>query len=190
MNTSRLNLSLAITCLVLATLACTLTGSTESNIETPAADMNFSVADLGGDWSLVEEQGVGEMADIGEEDVLDANTRMFASEENTGLIMSIVLSTESVAAAKQEMQGDSIQDLGASMGAELPGAGLELLDPPDVGEEAVAVGGAYADLDMSVYMIAFRKANVIVMFSLMGSESSVDETLLVDYARQLEAKIE
>ena len=190
MKRSRLNLILAAVCLVLAALACVSGEPAEPNVERSAADMNLTAADLGGDWALAADQGLGEMADIGEEDVEDANTRMFTSQEATGMIMSIVFSTESVSAAKREMQGDAVQDLGAQLGAELPGASLEMLDPPDVGDEAVAVGGVYPELEMSVYMIAFRKANVIAMFSLMGAESSVDEAMLIEYARKLEAKIE
>ena len=181
--------SLSAACLLLATLACGSTQPAEPIIETAAKDMNLTAADLGFDWSLTGEQGVDEMEDISEEDVLDANLRMFASTELTGMVMSIVFSTESVSSAQQEMGDVTAQDLGADMEAQLPGLTFETLDPPAVGDEAVAIGGNYADLNMNVYVMAFRKTNVIVIFSLMGAEESVNENLLADYAQKLEARI-
>jgi len=38
-------------------------------------------------------------------------------------------------------------------------------------------------------LVIFRKANVITMFSLIGSADSVTEETAADYAQKLEAKI-
>jgi hypothetical protein len=180
---------IAVLVLLASTLACG--SSTQAPIvEMAAAEINFTAADLGGDWSLRADQGVDEIQDVSEGDVLDANLRMFASSELAGMIMSIVFTTESVAAAKQEMKGDLVNDMQKGFQANLPDLTLETLDPPDVGEETAMVGGNYADLEMNVYMLVFRKANVIVMFTAMGTENEVTEDLIVNYAQKIEAKIQ
>lgn len=190
MNRSRLMPILAVLALLASVLACGGSSTQAPIIETEAAEMNFTAADLGGDWSLQADQGVDEIQDISEEDVLDANMRMFASSKLAGMTMSFVLTTESVAAAKQEMKGDFVNDMKDGLQANLPDLTLETLDPPDVGEEAAMVGGNYADLAMNVYMLVFRKANVIVMFTVMGTEDEVTKDLIVDYAQKIEAKIQ
>jgi hypothetical protein len=190
MNKSRLVPILAVLALLASALACGGSGTQAPIIETKAAEMNFTAADLGGDWSLQADQGVDQIQDISEEDVLDANMRMFASNELEGMVMSFVFTTESVAAAKQEMKGHSIDDMKDDLQADLPDLTIETLDPPDVGEEAGMVGGNYADLEMNVYMLVFRKANVIVMFTVIGAEDEVTEDLAADYAQKIEAKIQ
>jgi hypothetical protein len=190
MTKSRVVPILAVLVLLVSVLACGGSGTQAAIIETKAAEMNFTAADLGGDWSLQEDQGVDEIQDISEEDVLDANMRMFASNELSGMVMSIVFTTDSVAKAKQEMKGDFVGDMRDGLQADLPDLIFETLDPPDVGEEAAMVGGNYADLSMNVYMLVFRKANVIVMFIVMGTEDVVTQDLAVDYAQTIEVKIQ
>jgi hypothetical protein len=190
MNKSRLVLILAVLVLLASVLACGGNGTQAPTIEMAAAEVNFTAADLGGDWSLQADQGVDEIQDISEEDVLDANMRMFASSELTGMVMSIVFTTESVAAAKQEMKGNFVNNMKDEFQAGMPDVTFETLDPPAIGEEAAMVGGNYADLAMNIYMLVFRKANVIVMFVVTGAEDGVTEDLIGDYAQRIEAKIQ
>jgi hypothetical protein len=190
MNKSHLVPILAVLVLLASAMACGGSDTQAPIIEMEAAEINLTAADLGGDWSLQTDQGVDEIQDISEEDVLDANMRMFASNELTGMAMSIVFTTESVAAAKQEMKGDFVNDMREGLQADLPNLTLETLDPPNVGEESAMIGGNYADLEMNVYMLVFRKANAIAMFMVMGTEDTVTEGLIVDYAQKIEAKIQ
>lgn len=111
MNTSRLAPIFAVLALLASTLTCGGSNTQAPIIETKAAEMNFTAADLGGDWSLQADQGVGEIQSVSEEDVLDANMRMFASNELEGMTISFVFTTESIAAAKQEMKGHSADDM-------------------------------------------------------------------------------
>ena len=76
---------LAVMALLASTLACG-SGTQAPIIEMAAAEINFTAADLGGDWSLRADQGIGEIQDISEEDVQDANMRMFGSNELSGMI--------------------------------------------------------------------------------------------------------
>lgn len=180
---------LALTALVLSTLACGSTEPAQPIIETAAADMNLSAADLGFDWSPMSDQGLDEMPAMDQPHIRDANMRMFSSESLMGMVTSILFSAESVAAAQQEMQGDAVQNLGADMEAQLENLTLAKLDAPDLGDEAVMVGGNIPELNMNVYVLALRKANVVAMVSVLGTAETVTEDLMADYAQKLETKI-
>lgn len=191
MKYSRLILSLTLVCLLLSTIAC---GSEEKEpvIETPAGEMNFTVADIGPEWSLIGDQGLDDMDDMQDMDqahIQDANMRMFGADTITGFAMSIVFSTKTVASAEEEIKGTTVQSFVDSIQEQMAGANLETLEPPAVGDEASMVGGSHPELGLNIYMLIFRKANVIAMFSLIGSADSVTEETVADYAQKLEAKI-
>ena len=189
MKYSRSILSLIVICLLLWATAC---GSAEPVIETPAGEMNLTAADLGPGWSLVGEQGLDDMDDMQDMDqahIQDANMRMFGADSITGFAMSIVFSTKTVVSAEGEMKGATVQSFVDSIQGQVPGATLETLEPPDVGDEAALVGGTHPELGLNIYLVIFRKANVITMFSLIGSADSVTEETVADYAQKLEAKI-
>lgn len=181
---------LAVVVLLASTIACGSSEPAQPIVEKAAADLNLAAADLGGDWSQILDQGLAEMPAMDQEHVRDANMRMFSSTELTGMVTSIVFSTEGVASAEQEMRADSVQNLGADMETQVPGLTLQSVDAPDVGDEAVMVGGNVSELGMNVYALAFRKANVIVMLSVLGMEDEVTQDLVVGYARKVEARIE
>ncbi len=188
MKYTRLILSLTLVCLLLSTITC---GSEEKEpvIETPAGEMNFTAADLDADWSLIGEQGLDEMPAMNQAHVQDANMRMFGAEAITGMVTSIMVSTKTVASAESEMKADSVQNFGRDMEDQLAGLTLETLEPPDIGDEVVMHGGNYAEAGLNIYTVVFRKANVIAMFSLIGSADSVTEETVANYAQKLEAKI-
>ncbi|MDY7078236.1 MAG: hypothetical protein SXV54_15075 [Chloroflexota bacterium] len=187
MKYSRLILSLTLVCLLLSTMGC---GSGEPIIETPAGEMNFAVADLGSEWSLVEDQGLDDMQDMNQAHIRDASLRMFGADAITGFAMSILFTTKTVASAEEEMKGATVQSFVDSIQEQVPGATFETLEPPSVGDEASMVGGGHPDLGLNIYMLVFRKANVIAMFSLIGSADSVTEETVADYAQKLEAKVQ
>ncbi len=186
MKRSYLVLCLAAVLLSLVAVAC---GPQEKVVGTPARDINLSAADLGPDWSLQAEQGLADMAAMKQAHVQDANLRMFGAERITGMLVSIVLSTNSVASAQEEMKGDAVRKFGQDIREQVPGVTLETLAPPGIGDETAMVGGGHADLGLRIYLMTFRKANVIVMFSLIGSAETVTEELAVDYARKIETRI-
>ena len=175
-------------CLLLSTIAC---GSSEPTIETPAGEMNLTAADLGPEWSLVGEQGLDEMQDMNQAPhIQDANMRMLGADTITGFVMSIVFSTKTVASAEGEMKGSTVQGFAESIQEQVPGATIETMEPPDVGDEATMVGGSHPELGLNIYMLAFRKANVIALFSLIGSADSITEETVADYTQKLEAKMQ
>ncbi len=199
MKPSRLILSLLVVCLLFSTVACgggkpaTPTPTPEPIIETAAAAMNLSAADLGSDWSLTGEETMETMKQGEEADLppylRDANMRTFETERIGDLVVSIIFTTESVDSAKEEMAGGTIRDLAKAFQEQVPSATMESLSPPDVGDEAVMIGGSESTLSLNVYVITFRKANVIAMLMVMGPQESTAEDVALGYARKLEAKI-
>jgi len=173
-------------CLLLSAVAC---GSKEAVIDTPAKEMNLSAADLGADWSQMADMGLDEMPSLAEEHIQDASMRMLTTEKLQGMLITIVFSTKTVASAKTEMKGDAVQNMVESLQEQISEATFEQLEPPSVGDEAQMVGGNVPDLDYNVYVLTFRKANVMAVFSLIGPEDWITERLAAEYARKLEAKI-
>jgi len=184
---SRLILSLTVVCLLFSAIAC---GSKEPVIETPAAEMNLSAADIGSGWAVLTEQGLDETPELDLPHVQDANMRVFGAEGVTGMVMGYVFTTKTVASAEQEMaSGDVTSSFTESVQEQVPGMTLETLQPPDAGDEAVMVGGSHPDLGLNVYMLTFRKANVIVMLAAVGPEEFASEAAMANYASRVEARI-
>ena len=187
MKYSRSILSMTVVCLLLSTIAC---GSKEPVIETPASEMNLSAADIGTDWSLLEDQGLNDMPDSDLPHVQDASMRMFGAEGTTGMVISYVFSTKTVASAEKEMAtGEATSGFEEGLQQQVPEITLETLQPPDIGDEAVMIGGSYPELDLNIYMLTFRKANVIAMFAVIGPEEFATEETTAGYARKMEARI-
>ena len=187
MNRTRLILSLMTVCLLLSSIGC---GSGGSAIETPAGEMNFSAADLGSDWSLQLDQSLDEIQGVSEEKAaLDASLRTFATQDGRTLA-SQVLTVKTVTGAKNSMAEGFAEPTIAQLKAQLPGVGFEELTSPSIGEEAVLVGGTVSELGLNVYVLTFRKSNVIAMIFLLGPEAFASEASTADYGRKLEAKIQ
>jgi hypothetical protein len=183
----RLMLSLTVMCLLLLATAC---GAGEPTIETPVEEMNVTAADLGPNWSLQQEQGKGELADILDAgDLADANMRVFAAAAEQTTFVSQIISVNSVASAKATMAADFVDAFTTGIQSSLPGLALDETEAPNVGDEALMLGGNMSDLGFNVYVLAFRKANVIATLFLMGPAESVTQENAVDYAQKLEAKI-
>jgi len=187
MKYSRLILSLIVMGLLLSAIAC---GSQESVIETAAAEMNLSAADIGPEWAVSIEQGLDETPELDLPHIQDGNMRMFEAEGITGMAMGYVFSTKTVAAAEKEMESEgAASGFAKGLQKQVPEVTLETLQPPDVGDEAVMTGGSHPDLGLNVYMLAFRKANVIVMLSIIAPEEFATEETMADYASKIEARI-
>jgi hypothetical protein len=183
----RLILSLIVMSLLLSTIAC---GSKEPVIETPAAEMNLRAADIGPEWAISIEQGLDETPEMDLPHIQDANMRMFEAEGITGMVMGYVFSTKTVAAAEKEMKSEgATSGFAEGLQKQVPEVSLETLQPPDTGDEAVMTGGSHPDLGLNVYMLALRKANVIVMLSVIAPEGFANEESMADYASKIEARI-
>ena len=116
--------------------------------------------------------------------------RMFEAEGITGMAMGYVFSTKTVAAAEKERESEgAASGFAKGLQRQVPEVTLETWQPPDVGDEAVMTGGSHPDLGLNVYMLAFRKANVIVMLSIIAPEEFASEETMADYASKIEARI-
>ena len=186
MNRTYLSVNVTLICLTLVTVAC---GAQEPTIDTPVREINLTTADLGAGWSVREEQLKEQLADtLGASDLVDANMRIFEGEE--AILVSQLASVKTVASAKTTMAGDFVQAFKNGMEAELPGVTFSDAETPDVGEEPVMLAATIGDLGFEAYVLAFRKANVIVTLFVMGSEDIVTAEMLTGYGRKLEAKIQ
>lgn len=183
----RLIFSLTMMCLLFLATAC---GDGEPTIETPVGEMNVTAADLGPEWSLQQEQGKDELADVLDAgDLADANMRVFAAAAEQTTFVSQIISVNSVVSAKATMAADFVDAFTTGIQSSLPGLTLDEIESPGVGDEAIMLGGNMSDLGFNVYVLAFRKANVIATLFLMGPAESVSQESAVGYARTLEAKI-
>jgi len=184
----RVILSLTVICSLLLATGC---GAGEPTIETPVEEMNVTAADLGPDWSLQQEQGKDELADILDAgDLVDANMRVFAAAAEQTTFVSQILSVNSVASAKTTMAADFVDAFTAGIRSSLPELTLEEVDPPGVGDEAIMLEGEMSNMGFNIYVLAFRKANVIATLFLMGPTEFVNQESVASYAQKVEAKIQ
>jgi len=186
---SRLVLGL-VAASVMLTAACGGGAPAAKAIQTPAEEMNFTAADLGPEWQIGQDVGLDEMTVFDDVDhIQDANMRMLSATQLTGLVTSFVFSTKTVKQAQTEMRGDAVESAAKDMEEQVPGLTMESLEAPDIGDEATMSGGTLPDLGVNVYVLTFRKANVVVMFSMIASSDVATEEFTIERARKLEARI-
>jgi hypothetical protein len=189
MRGSRLVLGLLAASVLLAA-ACGGGGPAAKAIQTPAKEMNFTAADLGPQWQIGQDMALDEMTAFDDVDhIQDANMRMLSATELTGLVTSFVFSTKTVKQAQTEMRGEAVESAAKDMEEQVPGLTMEPLETPEIGDEASMSGGTLPDLGVNVYVLTFRKANVVVMFSMIASSDVATEEFAIERARKLEAKI-
>jgi hypothetical protein len=181
-------LSWTVVCLLLSVMGC---GPNEPIIEMPAADMNFSAADLGPGWSLDAEQGLDELMEEAPTHVLDASMRAFTSVELMGSIVSMLFRTKSVASAQREMNGAFVEEIQAGLQGMAADSAFEEKASPSIGDEAMTIGGkaTLSGIEVNGYVLTFRRANVIAMVFLLAPGEFATEENVATYARRLEAKI-
>jgi len=190
MRHSRVILGLALVCLSLTACGGAESPGVTREIETPAREMSFTADDLGSEWEIGQDLDLDDMTVFQNvEHIRDANMRMFSAADITGLLTSFVFSTKTVKQAEVEMEGDIVESMARDMEQQVPGLTMQTLEAPDLGDEASLSGGTLSDLGLGVYVLTFRKANVVAMFSLIASEDVATEDLVTDYARKLEAKM-
>lgn len=188
MKYSRLILSLTVLCLLLPVIGC---GAGEPIIEMPAGEINLTTADLGSDWALQQEQGKDTLSTTLEaNNLLDANLRTFTIQAQQMVLASQVINVKSVASAKATMSGDFVDAFTTGMQSVLPNLTLEAAEDPNIGEEGTMLTGNVTDLGLKVYVIAFRKANVIVALFMMGPEDLATKETIMDYSQKLASRIQ
>jgi hypothetical protein len=185
MRRVRLVLGLMALCLLLALAGC----GTEELIETSAVAMNLEASDLGSGWSQMGgDMGVADMPAADVPYVEEFNMRMFGRELSMEMVITMVFRIQDVDSARQEMASGAVEQIASDLETQVPGATMMRMDPPDVGDEETMVGGTHSDIGLNLYVIAFRKANVIGMLMVMGDASSIDEAVAAGLAEAMEAK--
>lgn len=132
MKRYRLLIGLAVMGLILSLVACG--GGSEPVIETAASEMNLVAADIPGWTAMGEDMTLEDMPSLDLPHVQDASMRTFGNEGATGMVMSILYSTDTVDAARQEMEGEVADSLVEDLQAQVPGASFESGEGPDIGD--------------------------------------------------------
>jgi hypothetical protein len=165
-------------------------GSKADLIETPAKDMNLSAGDLGSGYGLMQEWGKDEFLEsLGTavpEEVWDANFRMF--EASDGMVITLIIS------AGQLFSSGDMRDLvdGIQEGIleELPDMGLETLSAPAIGDEANLLGTEMADLGLGMYILSFRKANVLGVVVTVSMGNLDSGAAASEFGKTMDSKIQ
>jgi hypothetical protein len=166
-------------------------------VETASADLNLSAADLGGGYSLSDEQGYDEVTagmDAAEaDDATDASLRMFSTPDGMGIVMGIVINFTSVSTAKTNMR-DVLDGFEEGLTEGISGVTVEELDAPNLGEDAVLSKATITDdslggMTFNVYLVGFRHLNVISVAAVFGLEDFATEDLVMELGEKLEAKL-
>lgn len=167
-------------------------GGGSSLIETAAVDMNLGEGDLGSGYTLTEEEGrdavVTDM-DLDEaDDIEDANLRMFSSADSLGMVMSVVVNFKTVAAAKANMRGVT-EGFEEGFNEELPGTEFAELSAPNIADDSLLIKADISDYGFEIYMLSFRKENVMGLIAAFGMSGSVTEDSVVELGNKLAGKV-
>ena len=182
-------LSLAFVLLLGGAAAC---GPSEPLVETAAADINLSAADVGTGWEMQQELTLEDIFADAPRHALDANQRTFSSQEVLGkVLVSQVFSTKTVASAEREMRGDLVEAMTTAFEQQATGASMEEMTAPELGDEALMLGGrgSVSGIEMVANVVALREANVFALVFLMGPTGSATADDAVAYARTLDLRI-
>ncbi len=160
-------------------------------IETPVTDMNLAAEEIGEGYTLSSEQGKEQFTATMTGDELkefkDGNIRLFMTADNN-IAMTGVASMNTVEGAKAEMRG-MLSGFEESFTSSMSTVTFNEMDAPNIGEEAVMMKGVESTLGFNLYLLAFRKANVIGIVFTMAADDAAAQALTNDLAAKLDAKI-
>ncbi len=180
----------ALFLLVVLLVGC---GPSEPLIEKPAAEMNLTEADLGGEYTLQEEQGYTELtADMEPAvaaEVSDAHMRLFVSNKESAVVMGIVINIKSVSKARGNLSS-LVDGFKEGLTESLTDVSYEEVEAPAMGDETIISKAAVSDPmlgggEMHIYMVGVRKANVILVAATFGSEEISNEDAVRTLAQKM-----
>lgn len=177
--------------LALPLLACGGEGG-GTLIETAAADMNLTAADLGSGYTLEEEEGleqvVAEMDPDEADDAKDANLRMFSTPDGMGMVMSVVVNFKTVSAAEANMRG-VMEGFEEGFNQEMPGTEFVELDDPNIGDDSVLIEAEMEGLGFTIYMLSFRQNNIMGLLAVFGMADQVSADDVTGMGQTMQGKI-
>lgn len=173
----------------LALLLAACGGSKEPIIEKPAGEINLTIQDLDDGWTLVEEQEDLNAVGLKPSGYRDANIRFFQGDNPTIQVMGMVATAKSAeGAAKEFGKTDILGDMEESMLKQLPEMRFEKMEAPSMGDEQELLHGVYESLGLHLYVLVFRKANMISMVMLMGPDDIANLDAVTRYAQTIAAR--
>jgi hypothetical protein len=84
---------------------------------------------------------------------------------------------------------DFVEGVEEGILGELPGMEMEERRAPAVGDEANLIGVDVEDLGVSMYILSFRKVNVIGVVVVMGTDAAATEAAAAEFGKNMDAKI-
>ena len=175
----------------LALLLAACGGGKEPIIEKPAGEINLTIQDLDDGWTLVEEQEDLKAVGLNPSGYRDANIRFFQGDNPAIQVMGMVATAKSVEDAVKELgKTDILGDMAESMLKQLPEMRFEPIEAPPVGDEQDMVHGVYESFGLHLYVLVFRKANMISMVMLMGPDDIANLDAVTRYAQTIAARAE
>ncbi len=177
---------LLVLCLTLVA-AC---GPQAALIETPAKDMNLATEDVGAGGTMTTDEGLeglkSSMSLPEDKDLKDASFRMFATAEN-GLVLAVVLTLNKMA------DSGTLNDLSSGFEKgfteQMAGVQLQKFTAPQVGDEATVSGVSLPDQGAAVYVLGFRKVNVVGVVVVVGPPDFATEARLAELGQKMSSKI-
>lgn len=185
MKTNRIFLTIVSILTIFAMVACGATGP--KPIETPAKDINFAVTDLGEGYSMLQEtDDISSMGLSSSDPVNSASMRAFTTDK-MDMVVSVVMNAKTAKDAEDAF-GDKglVSTISTELKGQIPGAEFKEISGLTVGEKTVAFGAEGSMLG-NVYMLVFKKVNIVCVVFIAGQ--SLDQAGAVEVAKKLEAKI-
>lgn len=185
----------------------------EAKIETPAADMNLTQADIGADFDLIAEEELAELGDRIDaelrENMVELNRRMFSGSDRVVWAWVVTYATAptppgafvdlsiSIEMSNRRRLVDAASDLCQQFGSAecswtepLGGvASSENVEGVEFGEATnFKVMGGPEDT-VHAYVLVFRQANVVGVLEVVGLRETLEQSWIEDLGRALESKI-
>lgn len=185
MKFNRLALTLASIIVIFSLVACGAAAPTP--ITTAAKDLNLTIEDLGSAYTMA--QTSEDPAALGLDasaPVNNASLRLF-STQNLKVVSSIVLNVKTIKEAEDAFASEGFASkITSELKSSLISSEFQEVTGKAFGDKTIMY--ASDDLNMGkVYLVVFRKANIISVLLIMGQGVSEDNA--VEIVKKLEAKI-
>ena len=173
--------------IVLLIAAC---GPGGAVVKVPAIEMNLSVEDLRESYTqrnAIDFEQLLELVKLEYPDkATDGHMRTFADQDSQ--LISVVLRFDSASTAKSALK-DVKNYFEVPFQDEVPGLLFTELSAPEIGDDVVFEGAELLEQESRVYLIAFRKNNVIGMVVVVGPSDALDEIWISGLAQTMATRV-
>ncbi len=192
---------LLLALVLLTTALLSACGVSEPTIPstTTAASMNLNVEDLDRPATLEQDINLPEilsniMQTPEPDTVRDANQRVFAlstgqvTSTQAATLTSIILVYDSATNARANLQ-PTLQSIEETLQTQLPGIKFSPINVSQIGDETTLVGADVPNQNAQVYLLLFRKNNVLSILDLVTPTGAITPDWLASVANKILMKI-